>query len=200
MKAWLLQFPKRFEWELEALRKAGLKFEIRSQDITSGELEISIPAEIGGSRIPLLARFPCTYPFTRFEIIAPELDLPHHQNPFFKNLCLIGRASSNWRLDDSLASFITERVPQVIATALEKDVKKLANQEEQQGEPISSYYEYLNNASVLIDSEWNSSEATSGELTFGFTSSHPRPRYYCSGTIAEKCWAELMKRLKASIA
>lgn len=90
----------------------------------------------------------------RFEIYASELTLHHHQNPFEKNLCMIGRSTSNWRVTDTVAAYIIDRLPTVIEAGTSMDSDKVKQVEEIQGEPITAYYPYAPNHVVLVDSSW----------------------------------------------
>src|SRR5579864_9007258 len=47
--------------------------------------------------VELRAEFPDFYPYVRPEVYATTLDLERHQNPFGKNLCLLGRRSDVWQ-------------------------------------------------------------------------------------------------------
>ncbi len=113
------------------------------------------------------AHFPDVYPYTRFELIAPDLDLPHHQNPIGKNLCLIGRASSNWNTDDTLAKFVKDRLPVVLRAARSEDSSEVAKLEEHQAEPFSDFFPYVLGAILLIDSGWTLSDFNEGKFVIG---------------------------------
>lgn len=123
---------------------------------------------VEGERVFLIARFPDFYPYTRFEVEAPELDLDHHQAPFRKNLCLIGGASKNWHTRDTLAGFIKGQLPQVLKTGRSGDKAEVEGQEEPQGEPFSVYYTAYQDATVLIDGGWAiDPTVAAGELVIG---------------------------------
>lgn len=127
---------------------------------------------LDGKTLHLEARFPDYYPYTRFEVIAPDLNLRHHQNPIFKNVCLLGRASHNWEVTDKLADFITNRLPIVIRAGNSEDESVVVDLEEHQGEPLTDYYPYLLGASLLVDSEWQLDKTiTEGELVIGTSGS-----------------------------
>jgi len=168
---WWERWPDRLLFELEALQKAGIRYQVRSQDPQSGILELELECDVNGERLKLQARFPPVYPYTRFEVFAPSLDLPRHQNPFVKNLCLIGRATWNWDVDDTLAAFLLDRLPKVLQAARANDPADAAALEEHQAEPLSAYYPYAPNAIVLVDSAWTIDPAVSqGELVLGVKS------------------------------
>lgn len=121
-----------------------------------------------GEACPMYAVFPDLYPYFRFEIFAPTIALPHHQNPIGKNLCLIGRGTANWNPDDTLASFIRDRLPLVLQAGQTEDVNEAELLEELQAEPVSTFYQYSNNSVIFVDSAWNIDvEISGGELVIG---------------------------------
>ncbi|MEX1171813.1 MAG: hypothetical protein WEG56_04280 [Chloroflexota bacterium] len=111
--------------------------------------------EVDGERVEVVASYPDLFPYFRFELQAPSLDLGRHQNPFSRALCLIGRGTDNWDVTDSLAEFLRDRLPLVVATASDPATDVAANTEEHQGEPLTSYYTYRPHAVVLIDGSWD---------------------------------------------
>src|SRR5437867_161559 len=82
----------------------------------------------------------------------PELQLAHHQHPFSKNRCFIGRATENWEVDDTLAQFITRRLALVLKAGRTGDVAAVEGVEQQQAEPFTNYYTYEPGTVVLVDS------------------------------------------------
>jgi hypothetical protein len=156
------------------LDAAGINYSIDEVARTEGilRLNLSIPSE-EGEPLKLQATFPDLYPYFRFEIRAPELDLPHHQNPFSKNLCLLGRSTRNWNTDDTLAKFIRERVPLVLMAGKSSGTAAVTALEEHQGEPFSDYYPYRDFSMIVVDSSWQIPEHyTGGTLLVGLS----RPR------------------------
>ncbi len=168
MLPWWRARGDRFEYELTQLRNAGIEWTVVIQDERTGDLELELQAIIRGKKEKFLARFPPFYPYTRFEVYAPDWQLARHQHPYSKNLCLIGRASINWDIDDTLAAFIVDRVPLLLDVVAEDDVDRLVGYEEPQGEPVSAYLNPEPNSLVLIDSDWVLDPAvTHGELVIG---------------------------------
>lgn len=139
MKAWWKVWPERLEWELDALRSAGIQYEIVEQNPKTGVLRLSFPYTVNEELIALEAVFPCFYPYTRCEIIAPELKLRWHQNPYNKNLCLIGRATANWDMANSVATFLATQLPKLLAAARTADGEEARGKEELQAEPLTVY-------------------------------------------------------------
>lgn len=154
MQRWWDLWPGRLEYELEALRATGIPHELDKTALDRGRVIIRLWPTVVGEPLNLRAVFPDLYPYFRFELAAPDLDLPRHQHPFAKNLCLIGRPTENWRTTDTLAKFIKERLPQVLTTARSEDPAEIEALEERQGEPFSDYYAYRTDAAVLVDTGW----------------------------------------------
>lgn len=153
MKPWWEEWPGRLEYELEALKDAGIPFERDDEAFNQGKLILELNPTVDGNAVKLIAQFPDLYPYFRFEVFAPELALGHHQNPFLKNLCLIGRETANWSPWDTLAEFIVERLPLVLKAGASEDATEVSEAEIHQGEPISDYYLYAPGA-ILVDSDW----------------------------------------------
>ena len=168
LKRWWERWPGRFEYEREALEAAGIPYKLDHEALSKGIVKLRLTPTVNGGTLNLVAVFPDVYPYTRFEVYAPNLDLEHHQHPFSKNLCLIGRATWNWRIRDTLAEFIKTRFSDVLKAAWSNDSRVVAELEEHQGEPFGDYYTYLKDAIVLVDSSWSIDPAfRSGELLIG---------------------------------
>jgi hypothetical protein len=168
LKRWWEIWPGRLEYELAALETAGIAFKRDAGALSRGKLALRLKVPFGSENLNIEARFPDVYPYTRFELFAPDLNLPHHQNPISKNLCLIGRASRNWNVDDTLAEFILNRLPVVLKAAATDDRSAVTDLEEHQAEPFSEYCQYQAGALVLVDSEWQLDETIDeGEIVIG---------------------------------
>lgn len=168
LKQWWEQWPGRLEYELTELDAIGIQYKRDGSAFRRGKIVLHLQVPHDGQLLNLEARFPDVYPYTRFELVAPDLDLPHHQNPIFKNLCLIGRASRNWNVHDTLAQFIQTRLPLVLKAATTDDRSAVRDIEEHQAEPFTDYYPYQSGALVLVDSGWQFDEAIEqGEIAVG---------------------------------
>ena len=175
VEPWWEREVGRLEFELEQLNEAGIKYEVDEAAKARGLLLIHLEVIIENSKpIHLQALFPDLYPYFRFEIRASELDLPYHQHPFSKQLCVLGRATENWRPSDTLAKFIKERVPKVLASSQMTSRTDAGGIEEHQGEPFSDYYAYFDNSIILIDGGWNLGAVDSGSLLIGLPQARRR--------------------------
>lgn len=191
MKPWWELWPERLEWELNALRSAGVDYKILEQDPKTGALRLSFPYRVNGEVVALEAAFPCFYPYTRCEIIAPELALRWHQNPYNRNLCLLGRATANWDTENSLATFLATQLPKVLSAARTEDPEEAKDKEEFQAEPLTSFLPYPRGSVVFVmDDREVPCDAERGHMQFRVAACRlDRARMsrgtlrYCSGSI-----------------
>jgi len=179
VKPWWEQWQGLLEEQLRKLDEAGIKYEIDKDARNKGTLVLHIthPYEgkdlllDEGEDLLLQVIFPDSFPFFRFEIKGLNFELTRHQNPFAKNLCLIGRSTLNWDTDDTLADFITNQLPNVIRAGLSP--VPLEEIEELQAEPFTDYYPYVPDLMLLFDSAWSIDPTIKGgALELGATSGH----------------------------
>jgi molybdopterin/thiamine biosynthesis adenylyltransferase len=147
---WWIAIPGRFEFEIEALRKVCSEVAVYKQDEKSGHLGIKLVFELEGKSYPLRAEFPATYPFTRPMVYAEKSSFKWHQNPYGKNLCLLGRTAENWLSTCTLAQHLSEQMPKIIASNATSDPKVAAELEELQAEPFTTFLTYQLNSSMLL--------------------------------------------------
>ncbi|GAB3543077.1 ThiF family adenylyltransferase [Arthrobacter tecti] len=171
---WWEQHPGRLEHERSALQPLGVTVSEDSAAKSDGIIKwtVAVPdAFTGQGDVQLVVTFPEFYPFLRPEVTAPDLDMAHHQHPFGKNLCLIGRSSAAWDTWNDLAWLIREQLHKALALGV---AEERGGDEEDQGEPFSDYYTYMENAMVLIDSAWQPPTVTpSGVATLRITGPMP---------------------------
>jgi molybdopterin/thiamine biosynthesis adenylyltransferase len=178
MHLWWEEFPERLEFEVEALRKIGANITSVNKDPEAGTVSIEFSYGVENKERAFRAAYPPNYPYTRFELIAPDLELSRHKNPILGNLCLIGRASDNWQIDDTVASYLTEQLPKILDAA--RDPGGARDLEEHQGEPVTSWYQYADKSLVLFDGSWRISDiAQSGHLTLGLELLNPSTTRGC---------------------
>ncbi len=164
-KPWWEVYPSRLEREFDALKEVGIEYMRDKNAFAKRILCLYVEMEKAGT---LRVVFPDLYPYFRFEIYAPELQLSHHQNPFSKSLCLIGRSTANWRADDTLASFLIDKLPQVIHTGTSDNPTEVAGIEEHQAEPFSDYYSCYPGTALIVDGSWEiDASCESGTILIG---------------------------------
>lgn len=151
---WWERHPGRLEFELKLLEDNGIDYERREDAWAAGILVLKLCFPVGdGKQIVLEVCFPDIYPYTRFDVIAPDLELEHHQNPFVKNLCLFGQRSENWLPSFTLYGVLAERLEKTVDAGSSDDQQAMASVEEIQAEPISSYFSYPDNAFIVMESD-----------------------------------------------
>lgn len=153
MTTWWEKFPGRLEAELEEFSVRGLEFELdkelfRDADrvLLRGHLAI-----VDGGPVALEVLYPDLFPYFRPEVYAPTLDLPRHQNPVLKNLCLLDRESRAWQPERTAAWLVAERVPYLLG--LFQSAEAMLAAESPQGEPVSAYSDPPIGATLLIPEE-----------------------------------------------
>lgn len=165
MRAWWKRWPDRLTFELDELKSAGIEYQILEQDEQSGILRLAFTYNLDGEPIALEVIFPGFYPFTRCEVIARDLDLRWHRNPFIGNLCLLGRSTSNWDTTMTVKRLLEEQLPKLLEVARSEDKATAQGREEIQAEPISAYLPYMANSIVLVlDDSLIPAELQNGKL------------------------------------
>jgi molybdopterin/thiamine biosynthesis adenylyltransferase len=149
-RPWWIEIAGRLDFEVEALRDICSEVAIYKQDEDSGQLGIKAVFEFNGAQYPLRAEFPALYPFTRPMVYAEESLFRWHQNPYGKNLCLLGRTAENWSPMYTLARHLSEQMPKLIESNNTQDENKAADLEELQAEPFTVFLQYQLNSSMLV--------------------------------------------------
>lgn len=134
--------PGRLEHELDALARSGIACERDDAALARGIVRLNLQVDVEGEQFPLVVTFPDHYPYFRFEVDAPTLDLGHHQNPFGKNLCLLGRETHYWDTTDTVAGLLQEQLPTLLKTGRSAVKEVAVGLEHQQAEPIGVFYPY----------------------------------------------------------
>lgn len=169
-KPWWELYPQKYKDELDALEQAGIKYSKDESSFAAGVLKIHLNILVDNQELRLYAVFPDLYPYFRFQVYAPGLQLLHHQNPLNKIICLIGRSSELWHTTNTLADVLTQRLHQVLLTGQSNDPNEVEMLEEQQAEPFSDYYSYEPGTSVIVDNEWDiDTDCNSGNMIIGVT-------------------------------
>ena len=153
MKPWWQKWPNRLQAEIDSLERAGAQLDAKL--ITDEAVQLHVRFSVGEQKIRLIVSFPDTYPYTRFEAIAVDLELPHHQNPIAKNLCLIGRSTRNWDVTDLCGDLIAEQLPRVLEAGNTTERDAAGAIEQRQAEPFGNYYWYPRDAMLLVNGAWS---------------------------------------------
>jgi hypothetical protein len=184
LSRWWERWPDRLQYELQALETAGLSHEIDQAAFHGGVVRLHVTAVVGGEEIPLVVLYPDLFPYFRIEIEAPTLNLPHHQNPAGKNLCVLGRPTDRWHTNTTAAELIQNQFPKVLSTGRSNDPTGVVGIEQQQAEPVSAYFPYPPSI-VLLDTAWNIDSAVDGgTFALGTAGAQgPPPRVFLRGAV-----------------
>lgn len=153
MLRWWERDPARYASEIEELDRAGFRYVISDAAKAKGYLRIDVFPVVNDEELPIIAVFPDLYPWFRFEVKAPTTNLPYHQHPFAKTLCLLPRDTMWWRPgSDRLAHYLRDRLELVLASGKAEPAAGIV--EERQAEPFTDYYQYAEGGILLLDGQW----------------------------------------------
>jgi tRNA A37 threonylcarbamoyladenosine dehydratase len=198
---WWQRYPHWLDEELAELERLGIEYQRDETAFANGVAQLLVYPEIDGHRQQFIVAYPDLYPDVRPEVFAPHLSLDHHQHPFTKNLCLIGRNSGYWRPTDTLATLLRDQLPDLLRSGQSSDKSEVATVEEHQAEPFSDYYVYQRSAMILVDSGWSlDSSVAGGTVQIAFEGQVPSIRGVVlevsddSGNVLAQADAALAKR------
>jgi molybdopterin/thiamine biosynthesis adenylyltransferase len=156
VKHWTERFPGRLEAEEAAFCDTeGCDFELdrelfgqTRQVVFRGQLQRQ-----GKDPVRLEIRYPGSFPYLRPEVFAPDLQLPRHQNPYQRNLCLLDRGTENWQPSKTGAWLVSQQVPYLLGLIERDDPEEMRREEAPQGEPASTYFGGTETTAVFIPEE-----------------------------------------------
>lgn len=165
VEPWWKRWPARLDWEIEQLSAAGMRFQVHDPG-SDGIVQIDVVHTIDDVEYPLEASFPHLYPYFR-PVVRTDVRFDFHQEPFGGGLCLAARDPEHWNTEESLAHFIAEQLPLIVA-ANAPDEQRRVEVEEAVPEPVSENYRYAEPDFLLIDSAWSLPiDVDRGTLTIG---------------------------------
>ncbi len=148
-KPWFEERLAIFDRELNSFRDIGITFEIDEPLRQKGILRIKATIntksaefnlEIDQDKLVFNIVYPDSYPFFRPQVFADDLDLPRHQNPLEKNLCLLGRLTIEWDSQQTAAGLLRDQLPRLLKKAFITDQDAIKNDPTEQAEPVSEFY------------------------------------------------------------
>lgn len=165
---WWLRYPERLKNEVEHLKTCGFKTTSDAAKINDNVVEISTSYLLGGREYCLRIVFPDLYPYFRPLVYCSDLTVPHHQNPFDGNLCLLGRNSDNWHPEQYIADVIAEQLPKLLDS--ERVVSAGGKPEEEfQAEPWTEYLAPNFEFRITWDTNINVPAGSIGKLELTYT-------------------------------
>lgn len=162
LSPWWKENPERLAWEYAWLEHEGYEYEEIRRDEPSGTLEIRVNFPTSDKVLNLQVIFPPFFPGSRYEVRCADVDLSHHQNPFNKELCLLGRSTELWDPTISLALFLKEQLPKVLKAGSTEDAASADPIEEHQAEPAAAFLTFLPESELLIDEAAETGTKSSG--------------------------------------
>jgi hypothetical protein len=186
MRTWPEQFPGRLEHELEEFAERGPPFSLDNDLLAEqGKVVLRGAIEDQGEEVDLEVHYPDLFPFVRPEIVAPNRQLPRHQNPYGGNLCLLDRSTRAWKPSYTAAWLVAEKVPYLLAL-LRADEKEMREVETPQGEPLSSYFPGVPGTVLFVPDAMLSvpEDATAGSGRIGFAQ-FEEPQLWVRGAVVE---------------
>ena len=147
------------EQELKALDALGVKWETDEEAQAQRILRLRLRIEQDNphfatgidQHLNLVVVFPDLYPFFRPEVFAADLNLPRHQGPFNKALCLIPRSTEFWGPETTLAEHLTSQLVKTIAKGMVTEEAIIKADPEEQAEPVSEYFPFAPEAPIIFD-------------------------------------------------
>lgn len=114
MKPWFLgPHSKRLDDELQALDKAGYTYKLDLAQKAVGRIVLTVEYPLDGENHQLVVVFPDNYPYFPFDISSNSFPDGKHKHPYSGLLCLLQSPHTNWRVNDTLASFLGSQVSKI---------------------------------------------------------------------------------------
>ena len=184
MNNWWERYPGLEQTEINSLHEAGIEFEKDQVAWNNNKLVLhikfpvkllNIDFQLDKEVLVLEAHYPDTYPFFKPEVFAKDEALERHQNPFDKNLCLIGRSTDNWNSDWKIADFLQSQLTRIFKINKEGAGTEFSDaNEEHQGEPFSEYLPFSRSGEVFHIGDWKIPEHIKyGSLKVGILDLQP---------------------------
>lgn len=151
MTPWWERWPGRLDAEIESFGRRDLGAFVDEDLRALGKVVIrsEVPVDSEPYAVSVDVHYPTAYPWSRFAVVAPMLDLPRHQHPFGKNLCVFPRGGEHWDRTWLAGDVVADRVPELIR-AVRAGGPDLAAAEEPQGEPFTDYFDFFPFGGILV--------------------------------------------------
>lgn len=158
---WERRAPGRFSYELQDIASVvGDALRVDEDALTKGALILEFNWPLGQELVPLRAIYPDSFPRTRPIVLMgsdPANYPKRHCSPIDGTLCLLGRDTSQWPNQWTLAELLRKQLA---------DALRGTGEEDEQGEPAEYWWNVLGLAQsyCLVDSQWSLNGATGGML------------------------------------
>ncbi len=145
---WWQRFPDVLERERQGFADAGMEFEL-DDTARPGQLVVHVVYKFNERVLHLDVVYPHLFPYFRPEISADGDTFEIHQNPLDKRLCMTGDRSAEWYDFETAADLIDRRMPELLA-----DNDNKVGYREGQAAPVSGFFHYLPQSTVIVDGTW----------------------------------------------
>lgn len=184
MKYWWDRFSGLEQRELDSLEEAGIAYKKDATAWSKGKLVLhlvlpinilDLDVHVEQEELILDVHYPDTYPFLKPEIFAKEEIFDRHQNPFEKNLCLVGRSTDNWEFNWRIADYLKSQLPKILRINIEGAGTEFSDfNEEHQGEPFTEYLPFKRDGEVFFIGNWRIPDGIQhGTLKIGVLETEP---------------------------
>lgn len=160
---WFEKYPERLTYELRVLTEAGLAPEVDEAARAAGMIVLTVQVPVFGKVEPMRVTFPAQYPFFAFQVEAPTLSLDRHQSPYTKALCFIENVETEWKTDDTVAEYLQNRLPLILAA--NKDPSSV--KEGREGAPATGFLTFSPNTLVFLGDWALPAQPQHGTLVIG---------------------------------
>lgn len=168
MGRWWDRYPHRLRVEEQALEEAGFLYKIDEAAKERGRLimHVHMRHPFEDCELKLTAWFPDAYPYFQPAVTSSSLNLPRHQHPTEKLLCLLANGGEQWRPNDTLASLLQEQLPALLRSSTGHAVASAVD-EARQAEPLTAFLEYEPASGVILPPIGMETGGSCGNLIIG---------------------------------
>jgi molybdopterin/thiamine biosynthesis adenylyltransferase len=152
VRTWVDRYPERLAFERNALERLGVTVDSDQLRVQRRLVGRGRGVVRGHEAIEVTIVYPDSFPYLRPEVLAPDLRLGRHQNPYEGNLCLLDRSTREWEVTDTGAWLLSERLP-LLLDLLARGGQVLRQGEAPQGEPWTSYLLTEPGAAVFLPAD-----------------------------------------------
>lgn len=166
MQPWWTRYPQALEDEKQALDALGYPWKIDEAEFAAGRLTITVEHVLDGVVRKLTAIYPTDFPYFVPQVHLEGPPLERHQQPWFKNLCLLARDGEDWTPGkDTLGTLLKDQFPKLLTVVgADKSSQLVADEEDHIGEPLSSFLPNLAGSVVVVPDETPDGSIASGRL------------------------------------
>lgn len=166
MDCWFIhRYPKRLQYELQALRVAGYEFELNEGERKAGRIIITVKYPLIGEVHDLIVVFPESYPYFPFEITSLTFPSGRHKDPYTGSLCLLKDPQKTWSVEDTLAGLLSTQVAKIAEA--HRTPEKAAGLEAHEATQITGQFLYQP-GTVVFTGDWQiNQECSHGYISIG---------------------------------